>query len=149
MNNGSIIKAVTGYTSSDGRNYRVVLNEALWILSMVHSLSNPNQLRAHGINMQNNPYDREPMIVWTMNNKFCACLDSQGATIFINTWSPTIDDLAKYPYITLTYDRPWILIDTKMQLDQLIMMHTEFPCFKNLQVHPIFFHHPRVYHLTC
>ena len=42
-----------------------------------------------------------------MDFTFCACLDSQGATIFINTWSPTIDDLAKYPYITLTYDRPW------------------------------------------
>ena len=44
-----IVTAATGYTSATGDNYILILNEALWMPKLDHSLLNPNQLRHHGI----------------------------------------------------------------------------------------------------
>ena len=37
-----IVSAVTEYTSACGENYILILNEALWMLNLNHSLSNQN-----------------------------------------------------------------------------------------------------------
>ena len=42
INNVPVVKAATEYTSSDGRNYILILNESLWIPNMKYSLLNPN-----------------------------------------------------------------------------------------------------------
>jgi hypothetical protein len=39
-----VIQAATGYTSTNGRNYILIFNEALWMENLDHSLVNPNQL---------------------------------------------------------------------------------------------------------
>ena len=58
-----IIKAITRYTFIDGINYISVLNEALWISTLQHCLLNPNQLRANGVLVQDNPYHTESMTI--------------------------------------------------------------------------------------
>ena len=78
-----IVKIVTGCPSSDSRNYIFLLNKTFWIPSMKYSLLNPIQLRAHEGNVEDNPYDHKLMIDWTLDNKFCTYLNSQGVTILL------------------------------------------------------------------
>ena len=106
-NDVPVVKAATGYTSKDGRNYILILNEALWMPDLGHTLINPNQLRAHGVEVQDNPYTSEPMLIRTWDEEFSACLQSKGATIFINTWRPSLNDMSLYPKIILSSECEW------------------------------------------
>ena len=63
---------------------KLVLNEALLMPSLDHSLLNPNQVRHTGLEVQDNPYSMEPIAIISHNNKFCACLESKEATIYIS-----------------------------------------------------------------
>ena len=90
-----IVQAATGYTTSNGSRYILIFNEALWMPELHNSLMNPNQLRDFGIEVQDNPYSSEPMVIRKDDNEegFVACLRSQGTNIFIETWTPTDRDL--------------------------------------------------------
>ena len=104
-----IVQVATGFTSSDGRRYILIFNEALWMPEMDNSLVNPNQLRHFGVEVQDNPYNEEPMVIRKDddNDGFVACLQSQGTTIFIDTWTPTDRDLAEYPHVVMSSPMPW------------------------------------------
>ena len=80
-----IVSAATGYTSANGENYILILNEALWMPNLNHSLLNPNQLRHNGLEVQDNPYSTDPMAIISHKDDFCACLESKGTTIYIKT----------------------------------------------------------------
>ena len=72
----AIVQAATGYTMSDGERVILVINEALWMPDMTHSLCNPNQLRHFGVQVQDNPYAGEPMVIKKEDDEgtFVACL---------------------------------------------------------------------------
>ena len=64
MKDVPIVSAATGYTSVNGRNYILVLNEALYIKEMQHTLVNQNQCRHFGADVQDKPYDaNKPMAI--------------------------------------------------------------------------------------
>ena len=102
-----IVTVATGYTNSHGRQYILVIHEALWMPDMAHSLANPNQLRHNGVEVNDNPYSGQPMVIRHDEEEFVACLRTQGTNIFINTWSPTSKDLRELPHITLTSSEIW------------------------------------------
>ena len=102
-----IITAATGYTSSNGLNYIIVVPEALYMPSLDHSLFNPNQFRHFGSLVQDNPYDAAPMVIQNPEHTFTACLQSAGTDIFITTWAPSTADLDKYPHVLLSSSNPW------------------------------------------
>ena len=102
-----IITAATGYTSATGDNYILILNEALYMPTLDHSLLNPNQLRHHGIEVQDNPYSSEPMTIVSHEDGFCACLESSGTNIYLRTWTPSQNDLESYPHIQLSSSENW------------------------------------------
>ena len=102
-----IITAATGYTSATGDNYILILNEALYMPTLDHSLLNPNQLRHHGIEVQDNPYSLEPMTIVSHEDGFCACLESSGTNIYLKTWTPSQEDLEIYPHIQLSSPEHW------------------------------------------
>ena len=103
MTNIPIITAVTGFTSTIGRQYILVFNEALYINYMNHTLINPNQLRHFDTEVQDNPYHAtDPMSITSPNGEFMACLQSQGGNVFLNTWRPTKTQLSSLPHIVLT-----------------------------------------------
>ena len=104
-----IVQAATGYTASNGQRYILIFNEALWMPELENSLMNPNQLRHHGIEVQDNPYHRDPMVIKKEDEDegFIACLKSEGTNIFIDTWTPRDKDLAEYPHIVLTSSSEW------------------------------------------
>ena len=106
-----IVKAATGYTSSNGRRYILVFNEAIWMPDLHYSLMNPNQLRDYGVEVQDNPYHKDPMIIQSGSDLeqdgFIACLRSEGTTIYMDSWTPTTKDLDRYPHVELTSNLPW------------------------------------------
>ena len=107
--NVPIAQVATGYTSSNGQRYILVFNEALWMPQMENSLMNPNQLRHYGVVVQDNPYEESPMLIRSDNTdeEFVACLQSEGTTIFLDTWAPSDHDLANYPHVILTSSSHW------------------------------------------
>ena len=104
-----IVKAATGYTAASGERSILVFNEALWMPEMECSLMNPNQLRHFGVEVQDNPYHPEPMVIRKDGDEegFVACLKSAGTNIFIDTWTPAQEDLESYQHVELTSSRPW------------------------------------------
>ena len=104
-----IVQAATGYTAANGQRSILIFNEALWLPDMENSLMNPNQLRNFGIDVQDNPYHRDPMIICKDDDEegFVACLKSSGTNIYIDTWTPTDKDLEDYRKVTLTSANVW------------------------------------------
>ena len=75
MTNILIITAETGFTSTTGRQYILVFNEALYIKDMDHTLINPKKLRHFDTEVQDNPYHAaDPMSITSPNREFMACL---------------------------------------------------------------------------
>ena len=72
-----------------------------------HTLINPNQLCHFQTQVQYNPYATDPMSIISPNRNFIVCLESEGTNIFLNTWSPTQEDLTSIPHIELTSQKPW------------------------------------------
>jgi len=104
-----IVQVATGYTNSRGERYILIFNEAIWLPNLANSLMNPNQLREFGVEVQDNPYSGDPMVIEKVGDEedFVACLKSQGTNIFINTWTPTMRDLNECSHIVLTSPREW------------------------------------------
>ena len=103
----TIVHAKTRYTISNGRNFILVLNEALYMPNLPHSLVNQNQIQNFRIVIQDNPYLRDPMNLRSPENDFIACLESTGTIIHSNAWSPTSDELNKSPRLHLALQQPW------------------------------------------
>ena len=60
MNDIPVARCATAYTDQGtGRTFILIFNETLYFgSSMDHSLINPNQMRASGIAVSDNPYDQ-------------------------------------------------------------------------------------------
>ena len=104
-----IVTVATGYTAASGARFILIFNESLWIPELENSLMNPNQLRHFGIEVQDNPFHKDPIIIRKEEDSggFVACLKSSGTNIFIDTWTPSERDLSEYPQIVLTDSEPW------------------------------------------
>ena len=113
-----IVQVATGYTNIHGERYILIFNEALWMPNMTNSLMNPNQLRDFGLEVQDNPYSRDPMVIEKFDDdeNFIACLKSEGTNIFIESWTPTPRDLQEYPRIVMTSPN----VRNKRKLENLI-----------------------------
>jgi hypothetical protein len=76
-----------------------------------NSLMNPNQLRHFGVEVQDNPFHRDPMVIRKDDeddgNGFEACLKTQGTVIYLDTWTPTDSDLREFPHVQLTSSAEW------------------------------------------
>ena len=104
-----IVRAATGYTAANGTRFILMFNEALWMPELEDSLMNPNQLRHFGVEVQDNPYHQEPMVIRKDDDEqeFVACLKTEGTNIFIDTWTPSDDDMGTYKHIELTSPKVW------------------------------------------
>ena len=98
-----IVTASNGFTLANGRNYILVLHEALYMPDMRHTLINLNQCQHFGEKVQDKPYhDYCPMSIESPDGKFAAYLQSVGTVMILYTWFPTQGDLKSYPHIYLT-----------------------------------------------
>ena len=55
----TIVSVATEYTTANGEKSILILNEALLMPSLDHSLLNPNHLRQNGLELQDNIYSTD------------------------------------------------------------------------------------------
>jgi hypothetical protein len=77
-----------------------------------HSLFNPNQLHHYGCEVQDNPFSGKVMSIITISpdGKVVIPLTSEGMTIFVNTWTPTQNNLQLYPHVIMSSPHPWEVV---------------------------------------
>ena len=109
LHNVSIVTRATAITSSStGETYILVFHEAIWMGDQLdHSLINPNQLRHHGVTVQDNPYASTSLHMTSPDDEFVLPMQADGTTIFFDSRTPTNYELDKCPHITLSSRAPW------------------------------------------
>ena len=81
----------------DNQEYILIFNESLWMGdSLTHSLINPNQLRAFGTEVQDNPFSMERLSIHPASHDITIPLQTLGTIIFANTRAPTDQELSKH-----------------------------------------------------
>ena len=91
ISNVPVVRGATLWTDqNDNQGYILVFNEALWMGdTLPHSLINPNQLRAYGTLVQDNPFSRDPLAIEPPNNDITIPLSTLGTIIYADTRAPT------------------------------------------------------------
>jgi hypothetical protein len=105
-----IVTGATAYTCKNtGETIILVFHEALWTGdTMEHSLLNPNQLRHYGIQVQDNPYHAsQGMYLSTEDGNITIPLQSTRTTIYLDTRSPTDNELQECQHIQYTSKQDW------------------------------------------
>ena len=93
--------AMVSMNPTDGTAYLLVVHESLWMGDKLdHTLVNPNQLRAYGVSVQNNPFDTKPLSITTSD--VSVKLYSEGTIICGDTRMPTESKLGQLPWLILT-----------------------------------------------
>ena len=92
----------------DNEEYILIFNESLWMGdSLTHSLINPNQLRAFGTDVQDNPFSTERLSIQPASHDIMIPLQTLGTIIYANTHAPTDQELSKNPHIVLSSNADW------------------------------------------
>ena len=109
ISNVPVVRGATLWTDqNDNQGYILVFNEALWMGdTLPHSLINPNQLRAYGTLVQDNPFSRDPLAIEPPNDDITIPLSTLGTIIYADTRAPTQEELATLPHVVLSADSPW------------------------------------------
>ena len=104
----SVVTGATLWTSPcDGDEYIHVFNESLWMGdTLQHTLVNPNQLRAYGTTVQDNPFASSPLIFDPPNGPVIP-LTTMGTIIYCTTRAPSDQELSLLPHITLSLSATW------------------------------------------
>jgi hypothetical protein len=104
-----IVQAATAYDNPEtGETYILILNQAIWMGDkMSHTLVNPNQLRAYGITVQDNPFIEAPIFISTEDSNFSVPLACKGTILGVATRTPTEQELQTCPHVTLSSDHEW------------------------------------------
>ncbi len=104
-----IVQAATAYDNPEtGETTILILNEAIWMGDkMENTLVNPNQLRAYGLTVQDNPFSESPTFVVTAGHECILPLMSQGTILGVSTRTPTNQELQSCPYVILLSEHEW------------------------------------------
>ena len=109
IRNVPIVSGATAVTdASTGLTSILIFNEALWMGDTLdHSLLNPNQLRSHGIVVQDNPYGDTAMHIASDEDDFEHPKTADGTTIYFDSRTPTSYELETCPHIVLSSPTEW------------------------------------------
>jgi hypothetical protein len=101
IRNVPIVTGATAVTSQiTGETLILFFNKVVWMGAQLdHSLINPNQLRHHGIVVQDNPYADTSMHLASHNDEFIMPMQAEGTTIFFDSRTQTNYKLANCPHI--------------------------------------------------
>ena len=103
-----IVSAATAWQSQNtGQVYILILNEALWMPNLPHSLIDPNQLRHFGTTVQDNPVHMSPLHLRTEDARFSMELNMLGTIIYTETRTPTEVELNSCPHIIMSLLHEW------------------------------------------
>ena len=107
VQNVPVITGATVWTNAtDGAAYLLIFHESVWMGDKLdHTLVNPNQLRAYGVSVQDNPFDAKPLSITT--DDASVELYSEGMIICRDTRTPTESKLGQLPRLILTSPHDW------------------------------------------
>ena len=90
-----IVQAATAYNNPEtGDTTILILNKAMWMdETMDYTVVNPNQLRAYGMTVQDNPFAQVPIFIATEDHDFMLLLSSKGTILGVTTRNPTDKEL--------------------------------------------------------
>jgi hypothetical protein len=103
-----IVSGATAWTCQDsGETFILVVHEALWMPdSLAHSLVNPNQLRAYGTTIQDNPFGG-PMSLMDPEEMVKVPLQLHGTNIGFKTRTPSQEELDGCRHLHLSSQHEW------------------------------------------
>ena len=94
--------------TADNQEYILVFNQSLWMGdSLTHSLINPNQLRAFGTEVQDNPFSKERLSIQPSHHDITIPLQTLGTIIYADTRAPTDQELTRNQHIVLSSNADW------------------------------------------
>ena len=103
-----VIGATAWNFPHSGETFILFFNEALCMGEKLdHILVNPNQVRHHRIDVQNNPCMKKPMRITFPEEVVTAPLYISGTIVCADNLSPTQQQLEDYPRIVLTSPHYW------------------------------------------
>ena len=103
-----VATTATAYTDQEtGQTYILIFNEALYFGStMDHSLVNPNQIRASGISVSDDPYDKTRGFGIAHEEVFIPFI-TRGSKVMFETHVPSDNELEECQHIIMTDDKEW------------------------------------------
>ena len=109
MRNVPIVTGATTITNTEtGDTTILVFNEAIWMGDQLdHSLLNPNQLRHHGVVVQDNPYDAQSLHLSSYDDEYTIPMHADGTIIYFASRTPTDFELSHCHHIHLSSKAPW------------------------------------------
>jgi hypothetical protein len=108
-----VVKAATAYTDNSGATYILILNQALYLSELEHSLLNPNQMRLNSVIMDDCPQHlSNPDRPSTHSIHFPVegvriPLEMDGIISRFATRVPTLEELNECQWLSLTGDQEW------------------------------------------
>ncbi len=102
--------ATTWTDEHTGQGFILIMHETLFFGNdLDHSLINPNQIRANGFQVYDNPYEMDPsrQMGVAINDTDRIPFQFAGTTIFFNTRYPTDLEMDTLPHVVLTSEAPW------------------------------------------
>ena len=108
ITNVPVVTGATLWTSPhDGDKFILIFNEALWMgNTLQHTLVNPNQLRAYGTTVQDNPFAPSPLNFEPPTGPTIHLM-TMGTIIYCNTRAPSDHELSTIPHIHLSSSATW------------------------------------------
>ena len=109
IENVPIVKGATAWDCPDtGVTYILVINEGLYYGSNLdHSLFNPNQIRANGIDFNDNPFDKDKNLGIDIEGGPFIPMQFHGTKLRFNSRSPTQSELNNCEKFELTSSLIW------------------------------------------
>ena len=114
MQNVPIAQMGVAYTHPDsGITYILVLNQALYVRELPHTLINPNQLRSNGIVVDDCPWHLSPNPERATHSIYIPELDlrlplsMKGIISYLPTRYPTTKEVENCHWVELTSEKEW------------------------------------------
>ena len=83
------------------------MNETLWMRDSIdYTLVNPNQLRHHGVNVQDDPISERPLSIITSDAEFAMGLNRKGTIVYFNSQTPTQKKIYSFSPIIISAKLP-------------------------------------------
>ena len=108
VENVPIVSGATAWDDpSTGTTYLLIFHESLYYGSKLdHSLINPNQIRSYGIDVWDNPFDKDRDLCIDYDDALIN-LTSTGTKIFFESRAPTEEELTSCTRIEMTSQSEW------------------------------------------
>lgn len=140
IQNVPIVTGATAWTSPETtETFILVIHEALWMAdSLSHSLVNPNQLRAFGTAVQDNPF-AGPLTLEDLESSVQISMHLDGTNVVFKTRTPTQDELDSCQHVVLSSEREWnpaALIVPTYAINQLNVVSSEGPTADDVCIPP-------------